>query len=294
MKTMTRKLMYSAFLAAVILACPLRSAAQSPQARPTPPPTVQTPRETPPEAARTPRADRPTVDEPYSGSWRPGQAPRAASIEGDRSAPQAFSVVLVLGDMQTATAQDNVPAAARKALADMKDFLPYKGYRLLDAQWTLCCGSYPITSRLKGEDQEYELQLSTSNISGGRVNVRFYLSEPALEALHETSTEMRDQLVEIEKRLSALLVERATAVERVGDRHPDIVKLNSQIRELQRQGTDARPRATGSLKRGSRGVIDASFRMDVGETVVVGTSRVKGDKALIALLTAVPPKAAAR
>ena len=30
--------------------------------------------------------------------------------------------------------------------------------------------------------------------------------------------------------------------------------------------------------------------MDLGETVVVGTSRVKGDKALIALLTAVPRK----
>ena len=28
--------------------------------------------------------------------------------------------------------------------------------------------------------------------------------------------------------------------------------------------------------------------MDIGETVVVGTSRLKGDKALIALLTAVP------
>jgi len=30
--------------------------------------------------------------------------------------------------------------------------------------------------------------------------------------------------------------------------------------------------------------------MDVGETVVVGTSRTKGDQALIALLTAVPQK----
>jgi hypothetical protein len=37
-------------------------------------------------------------------------------------------------------------------------------------------------------------------------------------------------------------------------------------------------------------VIDTSFSMDVGETVVVGTSRLKGDKALIALLTAIPPR----
>jgi hypothetical protein len=38
-------------------------------------------------------------------------------------------------------------------------------------------------------------------------------------------------------------------------------------------------------------VMDASFRMDVGETVVVGTSRIKwAAKALIALLTAVPQR----
>jgi hypothetical protein len=34
-------------------------------------------------------------------------------------------------------------------------------------------------------------------------------------------------------------------------------------------------------------LIDTTFNMRIGETVVVGTSRVRGDKALIALLTAV-------
>lgn len=41
----------------------------------------------------------------------------------------------------------------------------------------------------------------------------------------------------------------------------------------------------GSLS--SRAIIDRSFTIDVGETVVVGTSRLGGDKALIALVTAV-------
>jgi hypothetical protein len=36
-----------------------------------------------------------------------------------------------------------------------------------------------------------------------------------------------------------------------------------------------------------RTLIDTNFAMDIGETVVVGTSRLQGDKALIALLTAV-------
>ena len=37
---------------------------------------------------------------------------------------------------------------------------------------------------------------------------------------------------------------------------------------------------------GGRSIFDTSFAMDIGETVVVGTSRLGGDKALIALLTA--------
>ena len=42
-------------------------------------------------------------------------------------------------------------------------------------------------------------------------------------------------------------------------------------------------------------MIDTSFTMDVGETVVVGTSRLAGgDKALIALLTAVPRNASTK
>ena len=54
--------------------------------------------------------------------------------------------------MQGTAAADNVPPAARKALADMKDFLPYKSYRLLDTQWTLCCGRSMIATRLRGPE----------------------------------------------------------------------------------------------------------------------------------------------
>jgi hypothetical protein len=61
-------------------------------------------------------------------------------------------VVLVLGDLQggPAPASEAVPAAAAKALADLKDFLPYKSYRLLDAQWTT--GTDRVTSSLRGAD----------------------------------------------------------------------------------------------------------------------------------------------
>jgi hypothetical protein len=52
--------------------------------------------------------------------------------------------------------------------------------------------------------------------------------------------------------------------------------------------------AAGNTREVRRAVIDTSFMMAVGETVVVGTSRLKGDKALIALLTAIPQRAPAR
>ena len=65
-------------------------------------------------------------------------------------------------------AQDTVPVAARKALADMKDFLPYKGYRLLDTQWVLASNSGPAITRLRGvDDQEYELELRASPLYAG-------------------------------------------------------------------------------------------------------------------------------
>src|SRR5882672_2056739 len=50
-------------------------------------------------------------------------APKPGTWPG--ATPYGFSVVLVLGDMQGGTTAENVPAAARKALSDMKDFLPY-------------------------------------------------------------------------------------------------------------------------------------------------------------------------
>ena len=171
--------------------------------------------------------------------------PRApVKVEG--ASPQGYSVVLVLGDMQGTSATDgNVPAAARKALADMKDFLPYKSYRLLDAQWIL--GSQKTISRLRGaNDQEYELTLRGIQISGGKLNVTFRLAEPG-----------------------ALLAVKPS---------PDAESREKGTREA------ALKEAT---IRAAHAVIDTTFAMDVGETVVVGTSRVAGEKALIALLTAV-------
>ncbi len=51
---------------------------------------------------------------------------------------QGFNIVLLVGESQSSGASiEDVPPAARKALADMKDFLPFKHYRVLDSQWTI-------------------------------------------------------------------------------------------------------------------------------------------------------------
>lgn len=210
-------------------------------------------------------------------------------------APQGFSVVLVLGEMQGTGTAENVPPAARKALIDMKDFLPYKSYRLLDAQWTLCCGRTTIAARLRGpEQQDYDLELDPGpSETSGKWNVRFALREAAAAAVAnrgdtsfaDRSSALTAQRAELETRIRQLK-------ERYDDNHPDVRAARAQLDALAREqqmmrNEDSMKRlrlAQGSVHR--RAIIDTSFTMDIGETVVVGTSRLQGDKALIALLTA--------
>jgi hypothetical protein len=237
-------------------------------------------------------------------------ATRAKEIARQRSAdaaarpvPQGFSVVLVLGEMQGNGSAEGVPPAARKALGDMKDFLPYKGYRLLDTQWTLCCGTSPMVMRLRASDeQDYELELiPRATDSDGKWYVRFALREtlagvagPEVSSSSRPPSEVAAQKRELENRLRTLR-------ERYSENHPDTQATRAQIAELEHKAAraaaeekftgDQRELMTRSLptaRAGGRAIIDTSFTMDIGETVVVGTSRLKGDKALIALLTAVP------
>ena len=54
--------------------------------------------------------------------------------------------------VQEGATGDNIPAAARAALADLKDFLPYRSYRVLDTSWVLASSNtrQAVTSRFKG------------------------------------------------------------------------------------------------------------------------------------------------
>jgi hypothetical protein len=81
--------------------------------------------------------------------------------------------------------------------------------------------------------------------------------------------------------------------------HPEVQRLAHEIEAVQAkieaQERQVERRVAAQARAGNRPVINTSFSMDVGETVVVGTSRLSGNsKALIALLTAVPQKSSAR
>jgi hypothetical protein len=223
---------------------------------------------------------------------------------------QGFSIVLLLGEMQGVDGEDAVPPAARRALNDLKEFLPYKSYRLLDSQWTLCCsGAASGITRLRGlEEQEYELELRASDVSfRGPLHVRFVLREPGdRESAFKADVSERfkqqelaervmkeQELVKLERELIDLSAEH-NALKRqseVGVKDPaDLKRLSAQIAKVNERIHQLRSAAQASVpvKSYGRPVIDTSFQMAIGETVVVGTSRLKGgSRALIAVLTAV-------
>jgi hypothetical protein len=150
---------------------------------------------------------------------QPAPAPHVRHPDVDRPTLQSFSVVLLEGDVQ-GTTTDDVPAAVRAALADMKDFLPFKSYRLFDVGL--------IRAPIVGEEAVMKL------------------------------------------RAPDLAVPQTIVSLKVIDTAP---KLGVRFR----------------LESASH-VIDTTLSMDVGETVVVGTSRNRANKALIAVLTAVAKK----
>jgi TonB family protein len=124
-----------------------------------------------------------------------------------------YSIVLLVGDTSGQSMPDGLSAPAQKALADIKDFLPYKSYRLLDTAWSAGSESGATAAgRLKSPVEGQYL-----NFSAGfsQLNQKFQLW---------------------------------------GDNRNVLL-------------------------------MDSTFTMRPGETVVVGTSRVQGDKALVVLLT---------
>jgi hypothetical protein len=200
-----------------------------------------------------------------------------AAVTHAQTPQRGFSVVLLLGEAQGAPSGDALPPAPtlRKALSDVKDFLPYKSYRVLDTQW-LRGGS----TRMKGlDDQEYDIDLIVDTIPAAPLctkdcvlNVLFHLQE--VGAAQNSSEEFGRSMpiAEMEKQrahLVALLPAAQGAM--LQEQKERIAQLDRQLRLAK-----------------ARKLIDSRFQMAPGETVVVGTSKIGGgDKGLVVLLTSV-------
>ena len=245
-------------------------------------------------------------------------APKKAPNAPDPLPRRGFNVVLLVGDMQGPGYPKPIPEAALRALSDMRDFLPYKGYNLLDTQWIVGGTSSPAVTRLRGlDEQEYKLELrasptmlpGTGGLDRTGISVRFVLrdvdtsygsgekgrtplpkeagkSDPAAAEISREIFQLERERTDLE-----IVVTKGRGDVEVGMANPVEVKrqeaqlsaVNRRLNELKQSLTAANANA----KAAGRAVIDTSFRMEDGETVVVGTSKVKGGgKALIALLTA--------
>jgi hypothetical protein len=211
---------------------------------------------------------------------------------------QGFNVVLVLGDLQGGAAPDNIPAAARAALGDLKDFLPYKSYRVLDTAWILGSTTqlFRAKSRLRGaDDQIYEVHLTSSPTgapAAPSLQMKFVMQDSSSEVFGTSEAarkeaQMRAELLQSQAARAALekSAQSIEPNETADERRQRQRAIRAQIADLTKI-IDATQIGLESTTVGQT-LIDTSFNMRLGETVVVGTSRVRGDKALIALLTAV-------
>jgi hypothetical protein len=304
----------SAVLTAALAQTPVAAPSQTPAIVPmqTPAPT---PFQPPPQTVPVPSPGalpqgRPATQPP------PGQQPARPMPMQPRSELmnnlQGFNIVLLVGESQSSGPSiEDVPAAARKALADMKEFLPFKSYRVLDSQWTSCCsnpgGSF-ISGRLQGVTAAYsgnEMRLVARPYSfrlgaraDARLSITFSLTGDSTSGRVEQPATNSARMVELERRLTELRKEQDTIDDEIlrktrelKSNHPEVLTLEAQkvrvhqrLRETMNQL--AGERAHTDVDRSNRALIDNSFTMDVGETVVVGTSRLGGDKALIAIVTA--------
>jgi hypothetical protein len=193
---------------------------------------------------------------------------------------EGFGIVLMLGDVQEGTS-DTVPAAARAALYDLKDFLPYRSYRVLDTAWLLASSAtrQDVSSRLQGPDEQlYEVTLVRTPVGPASLQVGFEMRESSGNAdrrAAERGAMMKKQLAQLAEQLRRAEVAQNRA--EIDATRQRIIDIEFEIESLQK---DARSTSGGAL-------IDTSFTMSLGETVVVGTSRMRGgNKALIVLLTA--------
>lgn len=151
----------------------------------------------------------------------------------------------------------DLPTNTRKAIEDIKDFLPFKSYRILD------------TSLIRA--------LVSTPTKGGRAAKTFMTGPDGTKLQVELRMAAEEESTEI-------YVQQFEVTPSMRDRFFAVTP--EQDIEADSSAPAIAPRA-GLLDMGA--FISTSFTAHVGQTVVVGSSRLNGgDEALIVLFTALP------
>ena len=169
----------------------------------------------------------------FAEEGTPAPPPSHAAMVGDT---QLFQVVLLRASRKGVDDTEGLPKSAEKALADVREFLPFKHYKLLDSAIVRMSQSMPGSTTVS----TYEVKFSYER-KENKLSIWWFTVLPA------------GKKTETPKPSSAWW-----------DRPPAVA-----------------PEAVKPL-------ISTSFMMDRGETVVVGSSKINGDEALVVLLTAIP------
>jgi hypothetical protein len=100
---------------------------------------------------------------------------------------RGFSVVLLLGEQQGSIPSEGLSPSAQRAIADIKEFLPYKGYRVLDTQWVAGTEGAQSKGRIRSLDN-FILDFLIETYRGG--GARFRLG-PGPEPLLDNSFKIK-------------------------------------------------------------------------------------------------------
>jgi hypothetical protein len=158
-----------------------------------------------------------------------------------------FQVVLLIGDNGGRSELEGVSANVQKALDDVKEFLPFKSYRVLDTALLRSAGR--LEGLLSGPDgQDYRLTM-------------VFEADPDAKRIHVHGFGLTDLGVR-----GAPTPPRGVSAPGAGS--GDAVAPQASIR---------------------RTLIESSFSLGLGETIIVGSSKLNGGgEALLVLLTAIP------
>jgi hypothetical protein len=161
---------------------------------------------------------------------QPTPAPSPGPTLGET---QLFQVVLLRASRKGTDDTEGLPKSAEKALADVREFLPFKHYVLLDSAIVRLSRGMNSSVIVNAYEVKFSYERKDSKLS-----IWWFSVYPATKKVEQPAPAGRDT--------------PAYA--------PEAVKP----------------------------LISTSFAMDRGETVVVGSSKINGDDALMVLLTALP------